>query len=121
MKPQLDKGDGRILLGDNTSGETFMLWPIMFQRTGLWISTGLRSTYTYTADRTCWPIQFRLAQNTTCARPSGTYLVCKVRKACVPLLWLTSVSSAEVLRTGPGHVSTFIKHHPYVVKTNEAQ
>jgi len=33
----------------------------------------------------------------------------------VPLLWLTSVTSAEGLRTGPGHLRTFIKHHPHVV------
>jgi len=34
MEGQLDEGDGRILLGDNSSGGAVMLRPITFQYVG---------------------------------------------------------------------------------------
>jgi hypothetical protein len=34
MEAQLDEGDGRILLGDNSSGVAVLLQPIMFQYVG---------------------------------------------------------------------------------------
>jgi len=34
MEAQLDEGDGRILLGDNSGGGEVMLWPIRFQYVG---------------------------------------------------------------------------------------
>jgi len=36
MKGHRDEGDGRILLGNNTSGGAVMLWPIRFHCTGAW-------------------------------------------------------------------------------------
>jgi hypothetical protein len=45
MKAQWDEGGGRVLLGDNTGGGTFMLWPIRYQCVGVWISSGLGSMY----------------------------------------------------------------------------
>jgi hypothetical protein len=41
IKEQLDEGDGRILLGDNTGGGTVMLRPITFQRVEVWAPTRL--------------------------------------------------------------------------------
>jgi hypothetical protein len=42
LKTEQRKSGGRILLGDNTGGEV-----IRFLCAGLWISTGLPSTYIY--------------------------------------------------------------------------
>ena len=47
IKVQLDKGGGRILLGDNTGGRVVMLWPVRFHYVGDWMPTGLPCTYTY--------------------------------------------------------------------------
>jgi hypothetical protein len=44
-KRQLDEGGGRILLGDNTRGETAVLQSIMIQYVGVWLSNGLHCTY----------------------------------------------------------------------------
>jgi len=41
---QSEKGGRRILLGDNTGGEAFMLQLIRFTFVGVWISTGLHCT-----------------------------------------------------------------------------
>ena len=51
IEMQCDESDGRILLGDNTSGQAVMLRPIGSQRAGVRVSTGLPSTYMVTA---CW-------------------------------------------------------------------
>jgi len=40
------KGDGRILLGDDTGGGPFMLRSIKFQCVGVGISTGQSCVYT---------------------------------------------------------------------------
>jgi len=53
---------GRILLGDNTGRRSVVLRPIRFQWTEF--------PCTYIADYMY--NHFRLAQNWTCARPSGT-------------------------------------------------
>jgi hypothetical protein len=44
-KRKWDGCGGRILLGENTSGETAVLHSIMFQNVGVWIANGLRFTY----------------------------------------------------------------------------
>jgi len=43
MKAQRDESGGRILLGDNTSGDVAILLLIRFLCAGVWISTGLPS------------------------------------------------------------------------------
>jgi hypothetical protein len=45
MKMQCNEGDGRILLGDNRSGQAVMLRPIGLQWAGVRVSAGLPSTY----------------------------------------------------------------------------
>jgi len=40
-KAHRDKGDGRMLLGNNTSGGAVMLWPIRFHCAGAWTWTEL--------------------------------------------------------------------------------
>jgi len=51
MKVQLDKGDRRILLSDNTGDGAVTMWPTAFQRVGVSLSTGLPYTvFTHTQD-----------------------------------------------------------------------
>ena len=45
MKAQSQEDGGRILLGDNTGGEDSTLRQIRFQGFGVWVSTGIHSTY----------------------------------------------------------------------------
>ena len=45
MKAQSDENYGRILLGSIRGSEEAIPWPITLQCVGVWISTGLRSTY----------------------------------------------------------------------------
>jgi hypothetical protein len=47
IKAQLDEGGGRILLGDDTSGEAVMLSPIGLQFVGFRISAGLHCRLVY--------------------------------------------------------------------------
>lgn len=50
MKAEWDEGDGRILLGDNTSGEAVILQPLRVQCVEVLISTGLQGVCMYS-----WP------------------------------------------------------------------
>jgi hypothetical protein len=64
---QWDEDGGRILMGDNTGGETVMRRPIRFQCVRVWMSAGFPCSildHKYT--------QFRLALNSTRAWPSET-------------------------------------------------
>ena len=45
IKAQLEEGDGRILLGDNTGDGAVVLLPIRFQCAGVWITSGLTCVY----------------------------------------------------------------------------
>jgi hypothetical protein len=68
MKAQWDEGDGRILLGDNTSRGAVMLLTIRFRC----VEFGYQLYYlecTYIVDRVC--TYFRLAKNSRCCRSSG--------------------------------------------------
>jgi len=40
MKAELEEGDGRILLGDDTSGRAIMPQPIRWSRVGIFTSSG---------------------------------------------------------------------------------
>jgi hypothetical protein len=42
-----DEGGRKILLGDNIGDGAVMLWPLGFQRVGIFISAGLPGVYIY--------------------------------------------------------------------------
>ena len=70
MKTQRERSCGRILLGDNTGGKAVMLRPLSFRYAGILISVGCPCVFMIRSD---------LAQNSTSARPSSTWLLCKPR------------------------------------------
>ena len=70
MKAQWDERGGRRLLGDNTGGGAVTLRPIRLQ-----CARVNSLAYTYIVDHMY--TRLRLAQNSTCARPSGRQLLRK--------------------------------------------
>jgi len=49
MEEIWEEGGVRTRLSENTGGDEAMLWPVMFQCVGVWISAGLPYTYVYTS------------------------------------------------------------------------
>jgi len=87
------KISGRMLLGDNTGDETAMIPPVRFQYPAFGLQLGLL-VYTYIVQHKY--IQFRLAQNSTCARTCVSQgSVCN--KQSSHLEFLTCPSKANVL------------------------
>ena len=105
MKAKWDEVGARILLGDNTGGETVMLCLSRFECFEVWISTGLLCTCTYAHG---WPHIYPVP-NTAIFKLRRTYFLksmsvctdeqtnnCTVRR-CIPNLSFVNCSKKEII------------------------